>query len=89
MMASWKKIVKDYRFEFDAAKMTLTTDPTKNDFWGAFDAITQDLSCYIYNWVDIRYYNYYKFKPYDFPMDKTELLRAIRESEKAIDNIVQ
>ena len=43
----------------------------------------------ICNWVDIRYYNYYKFKPYDFPMDKTELLRAIRESEKAIDNIVQ
>lgn len=84
-----EKILKDYRFEFDAAKMTLTTDPTKNDFWGAFDAITQDLSRYIYNWVDIRYYNYYKFKPYDSPMDKTELLRAIRESEKAIDNIVQ
>ena len=84
-----EKILKDYRFEFDAAKMTLTTDPTKNDFWGAFDAITQDLSRYIYNWVDIRYYNYYKFKPHDFPIDKTELIRAILESEKATDNAVQ
>lgn len=84
-----EKIFRDYRFEFDAAKMTLTTDPTKNDFWSTFDAITQDLSRYIYNWVDIRYYNYYKFKFHEFSLDKTELIRATLESEKATDNIVQ
>ena len=64
--------------------MTLTTDPTKNDFWRTFDAMTQDLSHYIYDWVDIRYYNYYKFKPYDFQIDKVELAQAILESEKEI-----
>ena len=79
-----EKILKDYQFEFDAAKMTLTTDPTKNDFWRTFDAMTQDLSHYIYDWVDIRYYNYYKFKPYDFQIDKVELAQAILESEKEI-----
>ena len=77
-------ILKDYQFEFDAVKMTLTTDPIKGDFWGSFDAITQDLSRYIYDWVDIRYYNYYRFKPRDFQIDKAELARAILESEMEI-----
>ena len=53
----------------------------KNDFWSSFDAIKQDLEKYIYNWVDIRYYNYCKFKPYNFLGDKIEIMRAIQESE--------
>ena len=80
---SLRRILKDYRFEFDAAKLTLESDYTKNDFWGTFDAITQDLINYIYNWVDIRYYNYYRFKPYEFCDNTAELLRAIQESDKS------
>lgn len=78
-----QKILRDYRFEFDAAKMTLESDYIKGDFWGSFDAINKDLVMYISNWVDIKYYNYYKFKPYEFFSDSTELLCAIQESEKS------
>ena len=78
-----RNILADYSFEFYAAKLTLGRDYDKNDFWGSFDAIKQDLVKYIYNWVDIRYYNYCRFKPNYFYGDKTEIIRAMLESEKS------
>jgi hypothetical protein len=78
-----RSILADYSFEFYAAKLTLGRDYDKNDFWGSFDAIKQDLVKYIYNWVDIRYYNYCRFKLNYFYGDKTEIIRAILESEKS------
>lgn len=77
------RILEDYRFEFHAAKSTLKRDYDKDDFWRSFDAIKLDLINYIYNWVDIRYYNYYRFKPYNLYEDKTEIMHAILESEKS------
>lgn len=77
------RILEDYSFEFYAAKLTLGREYDKDDFWSSFDAIKQDLVNYIYNWVDIRYYNYYRFKPYNFHNDKTEIMRAMLESEKS------
>lgn len=77
------RILEDYRFEFYAAKLTLSRDYDKDDFWSSFDAIKQDLINYIYNWVDIRHFNYYRFKPYNFYDDKTEMMQAILESEKS------
>lgn len=79
---SLKNIIEDYRFELYAAKLTLERNYNKDDFWSSFDAIKQDLENYIYNWEDIRYYNYYRFKPYKFSVDKTEIMRAMIESEK-------
>lgn len=78
-----RKVLADYRCEFDAAKFTLEREYDKNDFWRSFDAIKQDLVNYIYNWIDIRYYDYYKFRPHDFYDDKTEIENAISESEKS------
>lgn len=78
-----RRILADYSFEFYAAKLTLGRDYDKDDFWSSFDAIKQDLVNYIYNWVDIRYYNYYKFKPYNFYDNKMEIMRAMLESEKS------
>lgn len=78
-----RKILADYSFEFYAAKLTLERDYDKDEFWSSFDAIKQDLVKYIYNWIDIRYYNYYRFKPYNFYDDKTEIMRAMLESEKS------
>lgn len=78
-----RNILADYSFEFYAAKLTLGRDFSKDDYWKSFDAIKQDLVNYIYNWVDIRYYNYCRFKPYSFYDDKTEIKRAIVESEKS------
>lgn len=46
----------------------------------------QDLINYINNWVDIRYYNYYRFKPNDFIDDTKEIICAMLESEKVINN---
>lgn len=77
-----RTILADYSFEFYAAKLTLGRDYDKDDFWNSFDAIKQDLVNYIYNWTDIRYYNYCRFKPYNFYEDKTEIIRAMLESEK-------
>lgn len=71
-----RKILGDYSFEFYAAKLTLGREYDKADFWKSFDAIKQDLINYIYNWVDIRYYNYCRFKPYKFHDDKSETMRA-------------
>lgn len=78
-----KSILADYSFEFYAAKLTIEGDYGKDNFWSSFDAIKQDLVKYIYNWEDIRYYNYCRFKPCNFCDDKTEILRAILESEKS------
>ena len=79
---SLKNILDDYKFEFYAAKLLLERDYDNKSFWESFGAITQDLVKYIYNWVDIRYYNYCRFKPYKFWDDKTEIMRAVLESEK-------
>ena len=70
------------RFEFYAAKFTLERDYDKEHFWRSFDAIKEDLVNYINNWVDIRYYNDYRFKPNDFIDDTTEVMRAMKECEK-------
>lgn len=78
-----RMILADYRFEFDAAKWDLSRNCDADEFWKAFDAIKLDLGKYIYNWIDIRYYNYCKFEPYKFYGDKSEMVRAVRESEKA------
>lgn len=75
-------ILADYRFEFYAAKSTLEKDYDKEHFWSSFDAIKTDLVNYINNWVDIRYYNVYRFKPNDFIDDTTEVMRAMKECEK-------
>lgn len=79
---SLKRILKDYSFEFHAAKVTVERDCDKDDFWSYFDAIKTDLVKYIHNWVDIRYYNYYRFEPFNFNDDTTEIIRAVQESEK-------
>ena len=76
-----REILGDYSFEFYVAKLTLGREYDKTDFWKCFDAIKQDLINYIYNWVDIRYYNYCRFKPYKFHDDKSETMRAMMESE--------
>lgn len=76
-----KEILADYNFEFYAVKSTLERDYDKDKFWDSFDAIRLDLVKYIYNWVDIRYYNYCRFRPYKFYDDKAEIIRAIQESE--------
>lgn len=76
-------ILEDYSFEFYATKLTLGKDYDKEDFWKSFDAIKKDLVNYINNWVDIRYYNYYRFKPNDFIDDKTEIIRVMMESDKS------
>lgn len=58
----------------------------KEHFWNSFDAIKQDLINYIDNWIDISYYNYYKFKPYNFNDDKTEIVNAIIISQQNAKN---
>ena len=77
-----RNILADYQFEFDAAKLTLERGCNKDTFWRSFDAIKKDLVNYIHNWIDIRYYNHLRFKPYDYHMDKAEIMYAILESEK-------
>ena len=78
-----KVILTDYRFEFSAAKLILEKNHNTNDgLWRSLDAIKQDLIKYIDNWVDIRYYNYYRFNPHSFFDNKTDIVCAILESEQ-------
>ena len=83
---SLKNILSDYKFEFYAAKLTLEESYDKEYFWNSFDAIKQDLINYIDNWIDISYYNYYKFKPNNFNDDKTEIVNAIIISQQNAKN---
>jgi len=64
-----EEIIRDYSFEFHAIKLLLERNYNKDSFWKLFDAAKNDLVNYIYNWIDIRYYNQYCFKPYDFGID--------------------
>lgn len=82
-----KHILADFSFEFYGTKLALKRKDNKEDFWSLFDAITQDLINYINNWVDIRYYNYCRFKPYEFFDDETEIMRAMLECEKNIKEL--
>lgn len=78
-----RSIIENYRFEFEAVKYALKRNFDNNHFWSEFDAIKNDLINYIQDWVDIRYYNYYKSNPYLFFDDITETERAILESERS------
>lgn len=77
-----RRILGDYNFEFHAARLTLERKCGDEDFWETFDAIKLDLEKYISDWVDIRYYNYYKFKSDNVFVDREELARAMLESDK-------
>ena len=81
-----ENILLDYKFEFYAAELTLEEPYDKEHFWNSFDAIKQDLINYIDNWIDISYYNYYKFKPNNFNDDKTEIVNAIIISQQNAKN---
>lgn len=76
-----ENILKDFSFEFRAAKMNLDGNLSVQEFWKGFDAINDDLENYINNWVDIKYYNFCRFKPYKFHEDSYEIARAIVASD--------
>ena len=80
---SLRFILVDYRFEFDAARLTLEGRLDSDSFWQSFDAINKDLVNYIGNWIDIKYYNYCKFRPYSFYEDFAEVKRAMKCSASA------
>ncbi len=58
-----KKIIEDFKFEFEAALMFLDRIEPEEDIWSDFDALNSDFEQYISNWVDIKHYNYVSFKP--------------------------
>ena len=76
-----KNLLDDYAFEFHAAKLFLENNFEVEEFWDYFDAINKDFKQYISNWVDISYYNYYRFKPYEYLSNSNEIMNAIIRSE--------
>lgn len=74
-------IMEDYDFEFDVLKTQLENNFSKDDFWKSLDAMTIDLAEYIYDWNDIRYYNYQKFNPHKL-FNEIDIVCAMLESEK-------
>ena len=68
-----EQIINDFKFEFDVVEVDVLTK-NKNEydrFWSRMNTINEDLNRYIYNWEDIRFYNYVVFKPRHF-MDERE-----------------
>lgn len=72
-----RRIVEDYHFEFYAASLELKHDNSYGEFWRSMDAINSDLVRYINAWIDIKFYNAVRFKPYRFFDDEEEILRAV------------
>ena len=70
-------ILSDFRFEFYALDLDLSRRDTPEMFWAHMDAITSDLTRYINNWKDIRYYNFLIFRPYKFFENTKELMSAV------------
>lgn len=77
------RILEDYRFEFYGTRIAFKRDYHTEDFWSWFDGINLDLVNYISNWIDIRYYNFVRFKPSHFFDDSTDIAYAILESERS------
>ena len=50
-------------------------------FQGSTHRIGVGSFSYINNWVDIKYYNFCRFKPYKFHEDSYEIARAIVASD--------
>lgn len=59
-------IIKDFKFEFYCAEKEVEKNKEVEDFFKTFDAINEDITRYIEQWQDIRFYNNIKFKPYKF-----------------------
>lgn len=78
-----ESIIEDYRFEFYAADLELKHDNSYDEFWKIMDAIQADMKKYINAWVDIRFYNSVRFKPYGFFKDKREIERAVLETRRS------
>ena len=51
------------------------------NFQGAKPILGMGSLSYINNWVDIKYYNFCRFKPYKFHEDSYEIARAIVASD--------
>lgn len=80
------KILTDYQFEFNV-DLKLHTN-SYEEFWEIQEALKKDIEHYISNWVDISYYNYIKFKPWQINenggfFDSKEIIRAMEEAKKA------
>ena len=80
-----RSILADYSFVFTATKSLLKdnggTDYDLDHFWNSLDAVKNDLIKYISNWSDIKHYNYLRFKPFGHNIDKTDIIKAVIESE--------
>ena len=77
-----KSIIENFKFECYGAKSFLKINFNSEKFWKSFDAINEDLKKYICSCIDIQYYNYYKFKPFDILTNKSDIRTAIIESKK-------
>ena len=75
------RIIEDYHFEFHAVNLEFQNHNNYEEFWKKMDIINSDIQNYIYNWTDIRFYNYVRFKPHQFFDDEDEVLRAIFEAK--------
>ena len=81
MNDNMRSILSDFQFEFHALELDLEHRDSAELFWEHMDAITNDLTKYINNWSDIRYYNSLKFLPYKFLGDRNDIIHAVILSE--------
>lgn len=76
-----ENIIRNLKADFNAIKFTLTTQKGKEMFWSLFDNIHFGLETHIEDWKDIRFYNYYMIKPFDF-CNIDEMTKAIYKSNQ-------
>ena len=76
-----KVIIRNLKTDFNAIKIMLTTQKDKEAFWSLFDNINHGLETDIEHWEDIRFYNCYMIKPFDF-CNIDEMTKAIYKSNQ-------
>ena len=72
-----RSVIEDIKQEFHNIVYVLNKNQNDKDFWKLLDSLIVDLKDYIYDWIDIRYYNYCKFSPFKFLNDDKEILQAL------------
>lgn len=75
-------IFENYRQTFYLVKKILEEDFNEDYFWPAFDVANKLLVGCIEDWIDMKYYNFYRFKPYSL-YDKVEVECAVLKSEQS------
>lgn len=75
-----REIIRNFNFEFGHLDFKLLIKDGPEEFFKWLTAINNDVERYIWDWRDIRFFDYVHFSPYRLLDDKSEIRFAIKQA---------